>query len=184
MSLRRSFAIVTTFGLIIAGCSDPTQSDEYQSLEAELDQTQTDLSDTNIQLDETLQELDETKTELDAAHKELTQAQEDLASAEDEVSRLTGELEDERSRIEPYPPEVIDLFVEGCTEGDPGLAEECECTIVSLQDTMPLSDFFVVSAAFEALELDPVTGQPLDSSFLDIPGADVFFEAFFDCLLA
>ena len=92
---RRSVSLVAALGMVVVGCTDVRNSDEYQALEAELDQAQTDLSEVRTQLEEALGSLAESESELEATHGELAQAKEALDLAEEQVVRLGRELEAE-----------------------------------------------------------------------------------------
>ena len=180
---KRNLALFLLMSLVVFACADPTQSEEYLALQGELDDAKAAAAESSDELTGVQDQLDEANDELESLRAEFVEASDKLAAAEADVERLTTELEEEMARIEPYPQVMIDLFVEGCTEGDPEFAEPCTCTMEEIQKVMPLADFLEISFAFFEAEIDPVTGEP-DADFFAIPGADVFFRTFFDCIFA
>jgi len=164
--------------LVPAACSPKvTESEEYKSLEVERD-------DALAAQVEAGQSLTEAENDLAAAEEELVAAETDASDSEARIAELEAAIEEEEVRIEPYPLQIVDFFVQGCTEGDPTLQSTCVCTVEELQLVMPLDEFFEVSVAFLELPVDPETGFIDETAIAGIPGADVFFDVFFDCLFS
>ncbi len=175
---RRLSALLAVTSFVVISCSsDVTQSDEYLNLQAELDDVAAAQAESESQTAEA-------ESQLEAVQRELGDAEDRADSAESTVEELEAALEEEKRRIEPYPQLMADLFVEGCAEGDPGLEAACFCTIDELQNVITMVEFFEIAEVFAELELDPLTGEPVDSSFFQIEGAEVFFTTFFDCIFA
>jgi hypothetical protein len=177
-SYLRSIAFVAVIAVLLTACAtDVTTSDEYLALETERDEA------TAAQA-EAEQKLADTESELEASQQDLADAEQRAGDAEAQVLELEGTLEEEINRIDPYPPAMVDLFVEGCAEGAPGMLETCVCAIDGIQDVMPFAQFLEVSVAFFDAPLDPVTGFPADDALAGIPGAELFFGVFIDCLFS
>ena len=162
--------------LTLASCSpNVTESEEYLLLEAERDDALA--AQTNAE-----QKLADVQEDFAAAVTELADAEAGVADSESQITELEAAIEEEKARIEPYGEAVTALFVEGCAEEDPVLEATCLCLIGELEEVMTVGEFFEVSVAFFELPVDPVTGFPSNSAIAAVPGAEIFFDVFFDCL--
>jgi len=86
----RRFITLTTLMLVVVGCStDPTTTDEYQTLEQQLADTQEQLADTAQELVQAQAQIAAVTAELDAAQVEPTAAQ-DVTLPAEAVAVLDG----------------------------------------------------------------------------------------------
>jgi len=203
--LWRQISVALVLLVAAASCSsDATESEEYQSLDADheaLQETHRELQTEKQALEEEVQALSETGDELreerQALEEELDAARSSLEEAEASLDEAEALLEEAQGTgDEPWPDELKALFVEGCSEAPPdeSLSAEgvgadqqramCECTVEELSGTVSMVDFMTFSmlAYSEAeAELDPVTGFPSD---VDEEFAQALITATAGCLFA
>ena len=197
-STWRQISVALVLLVVAASCSsDATESEEYQSLEAdheELQETHRELETEKQTLEEQVQTLGETSDEL---REERQALEEELDTARVSLDEAEASLEEAQGTgDEPWPDEVKALFVEQCSAAPPdesliaeGVSVDrqramCECTVEELSGTVAMADFMMFSVlAFSdaEAELDPLTGLP---SGIDEEFAQTLVAASARCLVA
>lgn len=179
----------------LSSCSgEVTDSEEYLALQADLDERA-------VELDAVRSELSEVQASRHEAQKKLEAADSAREHSEDRASTLEASLRDAQAQAEqaesaleaelnrPWPEEVKDLFVEGCTETpNEGLTDQQErairkCSMDALEAEVSLIDFMTFSIlTFSDVdaELNPITGLPagVDEAF-----AETLVNAAVGCIL-
>lgn len=175
-------ALIPLFAFLSACSGDVTESDEYQALQAQLDEqaaeletTQAELAATQADLEETQASLEDATTSVAAAETSLEETETALTDAEARAEEAETALDEELNR--PWPEEVKNLFVAGCAEApEEGLTVEqsvqiCQCMLDDVEQEVSLVDFMIFSsaAADPNAELSPITGFPvgLDPEFVE-----------------
>jgi hypothetical protein len=49
----------------------------------------------------------------------------------------------------PYPPEIVNAYMEGCAGNDSTKTQFCSCSINQFQQTIPLESFLAISASIQ-----------------------------------
>lgn len=163
-------------GVMIAGCSPSViDSEEYQGLVSELETTNETVTSLEEDRDSLRQEVsdlsdsvDELTTSLDDAETKLAESEQTVADESARADAAEEALDQELNR--PWPPFVLDQFVEGCTsERDPSLTvaqqqQLCSCMVDEIAGSTSLLDFMIFSLALvdPSVELNPLTGFPTD----------------------
>jgi hypothetical protein len=55
---------------------------------------------------------------------------------------------------EPWPQEMIDLYMEGCLQGAPGERAYCSCTIEEIQKRFTVEEFAVFGLSVQSSETE------------------------------
>ncbi len=206
---QRLGVLAVVAALVAGSCSqDPTQSAEYLSLQAELEdrtrdlQAQLDAAETDLAADRT--ELADLGSRLSAATDELaaatssaTELEERLGAAEAAIADLEGRLEQSESRADeavaalaeledaPWPEAIKALFVDGCAVDDRGRPDPtsvplCTCMVDALETEITLVDFLLLSltAIDPDAEIDPDTGFPTS---VDLELVEIVVDAAIRC---
>jgi len=191
--MRRGLLVVGVV-VALAGCGDPTTSQEYVDLEArhaetlaELEVAQGEVGSLGGSLATAEADLAETNDALAAAESALETA---LVENQEATAALEAELDAwmqfaGADELHTWPAFYRDLAVANCSVGPDALTpEECSCTTDFLMEQMSLVDVaylgeVIAGELLGTVEIDPITGLPPD--FPDYLALDLT-EGFLTCV--
>jgi hypothetical protein len=69
----------------------------------------------------------------------------------------------------PYPPEIVDAYMQGCVGNDTNKTQFCTCSINQFQQTIPLESFLAISASIQEDSQTPLPQVFYDAVTACIP---------------